>query len=209
MSKCLEVFASELARIEDYHIREMVQHIFDCICPEYFWRIPASQRGHHPLLCRVPGGLVTHVKLAVRFADEFMDAWPAPNPQSRDEVLAAVLLHDMMKRGQYEDEIKTFASHAQACAAHGVYCADEIRDFMRIEENRCGVPRNRVNRIITAIRDHMGRWTQGYRRTQGDVERNILSGHIVCITTHMADYAASRSLDRWLAELRLDKSNPL
>lgn len=203
MSMCLHVFADELEQISDNKIRLLVQRIFDALCPYYFWEIPASVKGHHPMICCQKGGLVKHTKLAFRFAKSFMEMWPNEQEGFRDEALAAVLLHDMMKRGYYIDELKTFTDHRQATTAHGKFCASQINMLMEIKGNRCGVPKERIYRIIDAVRNHMGKWTEGF------IEGPSTKSHVVSVTTHLADYAASRHLDKWLAEIMLDDSNPM
>lgn len=199
------VFEKELALISNFEVRYFVTQCFGQLCPNYFWYIPASQRGHHIPVCRTIGGLVHHIKLAVKFAHSFMEMWPNAPETSYDEVIAAVLMHDMLKRGEAEDELVTFESHEQASATHGLYCARQIEKLWQAEY-RGLLPEDRAKRIITAVRDHMGRWTNGFVRKQDDIVRNTQEGHIVCITTHLADYAASRSLHKWIGERYNDES---
>ena len=68
-----EVFAKELALIKNETVYQFVALALSHHTPDYFWTIPASVKGHHPPICRLPGGLVQHVKLAVTFADTFLD----------------------------------------------------------------------------------------------------------------------------------------
>ena len=200
---CVTVFAKELDLIANPMVREWVRVVFDDICPDYFWTIPASQSSHHPAIARGEGGLVRHTKLAVRFAHSFMEAWPDPPETSHDEVIAAVLLHDMLKRGAVEDELQTFPDHTMARQCHGLYCADYISSHCDSSPHlRALLPADRIKRIVTAVRDHMGKWTASYNIPHGDfVVQVSQKTHVVCITTHMADYAASRHLDQWLEDI--------
>jgi hypothetical protein len=108
------VFKKELELLQDQDIREFVVNAFGELCPQYFWYIPASVRGHHPPICRTRGGLVHHTKLAVGFADGFIDMWDIIAMLQRDQIIAGVMLHDMMKRGLTDDELDTFEDHRQA-----------------------------------------------------------------------------------------------
>lgn len=195
------VFDRELCLIRDQGVFAFVTEIFGKLCPGYFWHIPASQRGHHLPLCRTRGGLVHHVKLAVRFAASFMEMWPNAPETAHDEVIAAVLLHDMMKRGTVENELVTFGDHKIATTAHGIFCAMAIRELWRQDEElRSLLEEDRVFRIIDAVRNHMGQWTHDYKVEEHEAD------DIVSTTTHLADYAASRSLHKWIGERCTDST---
>jgi hypothetical protein len=197
------IFAKELNFITDPKVREFVIAIFQGICPDYFWAIPASSTGdHHPGIGRGEGGLVRHTKLTTRFARAFMQMWPTAPETAHDEVIAACLLHDMMKRGKTVNEQDTFKDRQEANTKHGVYCAWRIREYLRTHEDIADLlPEDRAGRIITAVRDHLGKWTANYTSTQEDVVERTQVGHVVCITTHLADYTASRTFDAWLEEI--------
>lgn len=206
MSKCLQVFAKELALISDWKIREWTQGVFDEIAPNYFWTIPASQRGHHPPICRTTGGLVHHIKLAVEFAHCFVDMWFDFDEAEHDMVIAGVLLHDLFKRGVDEDCLVTFESKSHACNEHGHYAASRIRSLMdHSEKLRSLLPAKQRDTIIRAVELHMGRWTGSTGYTLA--ERADLLHNRVVSTVHLADYAASRSLHRFLGERYVDRSN--
>lgn len=204
MNKATFVFEEEIGLIYNTCIREFVRQVFAQICPDYFWVIPASQRGHHPPICRTPGGLVHHVKLAVRFAESFAEMWHEQDHGNRDIVIAAVLLHDIFKRGEKEDCLYSFHSKSQACIAHGRYAANQIRRFLRRDEEvRHLVSEEISEKIILGVELHMGRWTENLQED----EKQDLRHDEVIRTVHLADYAASRSLHKWLGERYLDKSN--
>lgn len=200
-----QVFKNELASIVDDHIRCFVTGAFDMLCPSYFWTIPASQRGHHPQVCQGEGGLVRHTKLAVRFGYSFMEMWP-PSHQikiatTQDEVVAALLLHDMFKRGAVEDETVTFGSHQAAVARHGIYCAMRLQWLWEDDADwRSIIPTDCAQRIMAAVRDHMGHWTAGIIFEP----REMNCEDVVRYTTHLADYAASRHIDEWLKTVVAD-----
>lgn len=197
------VFAKELALIQDRDIQEFVINVFDALCPSYFWRISASIRGHHPPICRVEGGLVHHVKLAVDYADSFLDMedWP-DHSQVYSQVIAAVLLHDMTKRGEMEDPSYTWATHREYHERHGRYCTKKIAKYLNERPDNWNRARtlSKLPPILTAIKLHMGRWT-------GDLtpsEIHAQEHDVVVRLTHLADYAASRPLHRYLSERAID-----
>lgn len=186
------VFEKELALIQDVGVKMFVHEVFGGLCPQYFWHIPASQRGHPPI-CRLRHGLVHHVKLAVTFADTFLDMLGIDDIDPRySQTIAAVMLHDMLKRGPTENELDTFPNHGVANRSHGRYCANQISKHIR-------VPAGIVS-VIEAIKLHMGRWTQDVT----GAELAVLKDNEVVRTTHLADYAASRALHHYLAERHTD-----
>lgn len=191
------VFAKQLAMFRSDEIRTFVIDCFEQLCPEYFWYIPASVRGHHPPICRTQGGLVHHIKLAFDFADSLLDMESAAT-ELYDQVLAGVLLHDMMKRGPCEDELRTWATHKDANTNHGRYCAAQIRKAVptTVEEQKLFGP------IIRAVELHMGRWTYDIN----DMEVAYLATCDVTRLVHMADYCASRALHQFLAARSMDES---
>lgn len=197
------VFDRELCLIRDQSVYLFVTEIFEKLCPSYFWHIPASQRGHHLPLCRTRGGLVHHVKLAVRFAVSFMEMYPYPPDKAHDEVIAAVLLHDMLKRGIVENELVTFRNHKVANTAHGIFCAVTITQLWDSSDLRKLIEEDRALRIIEAVRRHMGQWTHDYHKLEPLLTEEM---RVVVQTTHLADYAASRSLHKWIGERHTDST---
>lgn len=199
------VFKKELQLIQDEDIKMFVTAVFDDLCPSYFWTIPASQRGHHPPICRTRGGLVHHVKLAVGFADSFLDMLGIEDDLRVSQVIAAVMLHDMLKRGATENELDTWPSHREATRSHGRYCADSLWEYFDGRQHlnsRYYSLGTKMRPIIMAVRLHMGRWTWGL--TESGVA-HLMQCEIVR-TTHLADYAASRPLHQYLAERAVDTS---
>lgn len=193
-----KVFPKELNLIKNTAIYDFVTKAFAALCPNYFWYIPASTRGHHPPICRTRGGLVHHVKLAVAFADSILDMLCIQDDLTMSQTIAGVLLHDMLKRGAVEDELQTWPDHHEANRSHGRYCASRLHEFVNAEiytdQRSLFVP------ILRAVRLHMGRWTWELRPEEmGELQIN----EVVRIT-HLADYCASRALHQYLAERAVD-----
>ena len=62
------MFLEELELIKNDEIREITARLLDG-APDYFWHVAASSSGkYHPAYALGEGGLVRHVKAAVRFA---------------------------------------------------------------------------------------------------------------------------------------------
>ena len=67
-----EVFNKELGYIKDERIRNSLKTMLNLL-PEYFYQIPASSTGkYHPEFTLGDGGLVRHVRAAVRIAYELL-----------------------------------------------------------------------------------------------------------------------------------------
>jgi hypothetical protein len=194
------VFKKELELMQTT-VKDFVTDCFGQMCPNYFWYIPASVKGHHPPICRTRGGLVHHTKLAVGFADGFCDMWDNQiDMLQRDQIIAGVMLHDMMKRGLTDDELDTWEDHRQANRGHGRYCANEIIGYLDSQQWRAD-EEAKFMPIIKAIELHMGRWTLDVTAE----ELFELENNIVVRTVHLADYTASRALHQYLAERAMDK----
>ncbi len=195
MTKAETIFAHELNLIHDKTIKNFVIECFDKLCPDYFWTCPCSTTGkYHPQVSLGVGGLVRHTKLAVWWGIELLRMWPLIPDTSYDEIIAALILHDMLKNGEGLGP-DGYPLDRGVTGTHGVTLADKIKD----PENNI-----RFKRIVTAIRDHMGKWTKGFQRTNDDIIRNTKDGHIVCITVHLADYCASRKVDKIYSKLETE-----
>ena len=64
------VFNVELNRIQDQNVRASTELLLNML-PDYFFEIPASSSGkYHPVFSLGEGGLVRHVKVAMRILEE-------------------------------------------------------------------------------------------------------------------------------------------
>ena len=65
-----DVFNVELDKFENKNVRTSTETILEMI-PDYFYEIPASSTGkYHPDFSLGEGGLVRHVKVAMRTLEE-------------------------------------------------------------------------------------------------------------------------------------------
>jgi len=194
--KAEEVFVDELAGIQDNDIMSFVLDVFDDLCPEYFWTCPASLTGkYHPAVSIGKGGLVRHTKLAVWWGEKLIRAFNTfeelkgiPEAQLKDEVTAALLMHDMHKNGPTDASYKKCGN---TTGVHGTQLAEVI------EAKKLGLylPESTRQRILVGVASHMGQWT-----TDAAFRPSNLKGEEQAFAqlVHAADYCASRKVDEKL-----------
>ena len=137
-----KVFTEELSTIKDDEIRATTARLLDG-APEYFWHVAASSSGkYHPSYALGEGGLVRHVKAAVKFANHLFVISNFTDKE-QDYIISALLLHDILKHGKDGDEGHTVFEHP-------ILAADYIR------ENATGEYANVVSSLVST---HMGQWT--------------------------------------------------
>ena len=111
--------------------------------PRYFWTVPASSSGkYHPQYALGDGGLVRHVKAAVKFANNLAVIYNFL-PIENDLAVAALLLHDLLKQGKEGEGCHTVFDHPLLAAAF-------------IEEQ---APKAFSRLVAPLVRTHMGQWT--------------------------------------------------
>ena len=148
-----EVFRRELEYIKDERIRESCEKILDML-PDYFYEIPASSTGkYHPSFSLGEGGLVRHVKVAVRLAKELLD-----NPcigdkytqNEKDVMIMTLILHDGLKSGLVHNRY-TQANHPTL-----------IKNFVLEHKNELSLTDNELDLFSHAVESHMGPWNKDY-----------------------------------------------
>ena len=193
-----KVFEKELASIKNKEIKQFVIDVFDKLCPDYFWTCPCSTSGkYHPQVSLGEGGLVRHVKLAVwwgiellRALDDSLELRSIPRNQLHDEVIATLLLHDLLKNGEGLDSDGRPLDRS-VTGTHGVTLANAITytDFGKDDDDT-------FFRILDGIAGHMGIWT-----TSVVYRPNTAFTQLI----HLADYCASRKVDEIYEKLQLEK----
>lgn len=187
--KAQKYFQQELNLIKDPEIKQFVLDVFERLTPDYFWIVPCSTSGkYHPKISLGTGGLIRHVKLAVWWGLELAKAMKME--QYQDEVVAALLLHDLIKNG------KGLGSDGKpleqgVTGTHGVDLAKKIRNEILDGEKLDGTT---AYIITSGIAEHMGRWT-AERSAYFKVDTKFTQ------LIHLADYCASRKVDDKMAEL--------
>lgn len=187
MTKCEEVFATELGFILEKDIRNLVIGCMTQFAAEYFWSCPASMSGkYHPKISLGEGGLVRHTKLAVWMGKELARAY-ALGVTDTDIVIAALLLHDIVKNGFGISD--GFAKAPNATAMHGIWLANRLRREPSASPQ--GLNRS-IRAIIAAIAGHMGIWTDD--RYPESMPLNQTEFKQTSMIVHLADYVASRKI---------------
>lgn len=167
-------FEREIALIQNEDYRNFIKHYLDKVCPKYFWEIGASSSGkYHPQFSQGEGGLVRHTKAVVLFAEELlrMSSYMYMQEEHKDFVIMACIVHDTCKYGMGDFDKDLYKDHAKNASA----LVNEVwYDYFGI---------NASEFFLSAIRCHMGQWSEREDRPFTNIDR--------CV--HMADYMASRS----------------
>ncbi len=174
-----ECFNVELQKIDDEKIRESTKIILNML-PDYFYEIPASSSGRwHPDFSLGEGGLVRHVKVACRIAEElFRDSVFCPfDEHKKDLIRMAIMLHDGFKSGL------VYSGHT--AFHHPILMYDFILD------NTSKLPMSKEDSedVARMIASHMGPWNKdkdGYEMLPLPKESDE-------IFVHLCDYIASRN----------------
>ena len=188
------LFEKELSYIHDSHL-EAFAEVCLMDAPEYFFHIPASSTGkYHPQYAMGEGGLVRHVKAAIGIFHELCKAdidmyyyheyyllgdklSSIDRDQLQDEVLIALLLHDIMKHGYAE---------GHTIHEHPLYAAQ----FFEHEAKEYGLSPSVTQRISSMIASHMGKWNLSqYSSIALPTPESGLWGNKL---VHLCDYLASR-----------------
>lgn len=170
-------FGKELFLIKSKEIRIFVTY---CLlnAPAYFFTMPSSTSGKfHPEYCLGEGGLVRHVKASVALAVnlfrlEWYNLYADP-----DLVIAALLLHDIVKKDPVKNE--TAFEHPLLGAAFVEKMADDFNEEIKLQ----------AKEIARLIRSHMGQWTTNDKCPGVVLPKPIERDEQL---VHLCDFLASR-----------------
>lgn len=191
LSQVEKVFGNELKLIRSKEIKKFVIDVFEKLCPDYFWTVPCSTSGkYHPALALGKGGLIRHVRLAVYWGLELARAFELEKYQ--DEIVATLLLHDLIKNGKGLDS-KGFPLERGVTGTHGVTLAYKIKT----EALDINLDKTSALMIFDGIACHMGIWTTDSIHRPCDKFTDLI---------HLADYCASRKVDEQIKKLEQEKS---
>lgn len=183
--KAQKYFQQELNLIKNPDIKQFTLDVFEKLTPDYFWTVPCSTSGkYHPKISLGVGGLIRHVKLAVWWGLELAKAMEME--QYQDEMVAALLLHDLIKNGKGLD-VNGYPLERGVTGTHGVDLANRIFDL-----DKQLLRPYWTQRIMDGIAKHMGIWTTNNKFKPKTPFENLI---------HLADYCASRKVDDKMAEL--------
>ena len=174
-----EVFKTELSYIKDIRIRKSTEVILELL-PDYFYEIPASSTGkYHPAFSLGKGGLVRHVKVAVRFAKELLE-----NPNigdkytnvEKDIMIMALILHDGLKSGLTHNRY-TQADHPTL-----------IKNFVIENKDKIELTDEELTLFGKVVESHMGPWNKDFDNNEILPVPKTKCENFV----HMCDYLSSK-----------------
>jgi len=171
-------FSHELSCIRNENIRNVIIKALYKF-PDYFWDVPASSSGaHHPKTSLGRAGLVRHVKSVFAIAESLLThptLYAELSEDEKDEVRAAIILHDSCKQGYGVEPTHTMHTHPLLPRQH-----------LRPDD----VDWELWDRICVLIESHMGPWTKDSKGESDIVlpEPETTAQKLV----HLCDYLASR-----------------
>lgn len=181
MDDKIKAFSKELDYIINPKLKEYATKAIANL-PDYFFSIPASSSGkYHARFALGEGGLVRHVRAAVRIAVELyrMEMFEYFTEYEKDMILVALLLHDGTKSG-YPQENHTVMNHPLVVVYYLRSIAD-LRDILPPEDEEF---------IFGLIMSHMGAWNKD--RANNEILPKPKTKHQGFI--HLVDYLASRRM---------------
>ncbi len=168
------VFEIQLELIFDETMREFTR-LCICAAPDYFFTdCPASSSGkYHPIDELGADGTILHTKKVFTVAYQLSRGLECES--SRDEILAACLIHDLRKQGM--NKTGHTAKNHPALAADLV---KEVQDATQMLTNKS------YQIIHNACGYHYGPWSyKAWKKTLDDYTREEL-------TVYLSDYIASK-----------------
>jgi len=190
--KVIEVFKDELNLISSKPLRDFVVECYNGYCPSSYWTVATSTTGkYHPAFVNGEGGLIVHVKYAIWWAQHLVRAFPNLHSSASDEIIAALLLHDLLKNGKASmgDRPRNIT------LTHGIHLAVDVaedrREKLNVEEER----------VLAAIGGHMGVWTEPKSFACWNIS-DPKTNNIATIV-HLADYAAAQKVDKYIESLKV------
>ena len=176
-----EEFKIELSYIKDDRIRKSCETILD-ILPDYFYEIPASSTGkYHPSFSLGKGGLVRHVKVATRIANDLFDDPSFKSKYTRNEkdiMLMTLILHDSLKSGLNHDKYTAFN--------HPIL----ISNFVNDNKDKIELTDEELKMFRECVESHMGGFpwnVNSYTNEELPEPKNKFQ-----VFVHMCDYLSSR-----------------
>ena len=169
----------EIKLIKDEYIRNFAIHCMERV-PEYFFKVAASSTGkYHPAYTLGEGGLVRHVKAAVKIAESLLQLEQNKN-LDHDTIIFALIFHDCLKHGK-EDSGHTEFLHPKLA---GDFIWDLYIDYPDEGEKY----KIQIDDICDCIESHMGEWNES--KYDDEILETPLTDNEKFV--HMCDYLASR-----------------
>ena len=173
-----DVFNVELDRIENQNVRISTETLLNML-PDYFYEVPASSTGkYHPDFSLGEGGLVRHVKVAMKVLEEMFkdEAFGTYDNYKKDLIRMALLLHDGLKSG---------INHSKyTCVDHPVIMSKFILD----NKDKLLISDSDAQFVSSLILTHMGPWNKD---RSGKAIMPVPKTREELLV-HLCDYMASR-----------------
>ena len=173
-----DVFKVELDRFKNQNVRSSAETILEMI-PDYFYEVPASSTGkNHPAFSLGEGGLVRHVKVAMRVLEEMFrdEAFGTYDDYKKDLIRMALILHDGFKSG--------LTNTGHTCLEHPVI----MSDFILNNTDKLSISEEDAQFVSNLILTHMGPWNK-------DADGNVIMPVPQTreeLLVHLCDYMSSR-----------------
>lgn len=174
-----EQFKTEIGYIKNLRYQENIKILVELL-PDYFFEIPASSTGkYHPSYALGDGGLVRHVKVAVRIAHELLE-----NPitggkftsDEKDLILMALIMHDGLKSGLVKQKYTQ--------VDHPLLVSNYIKD----NKEKLSLTDNEIFALTNMIESHMGIWNKDFNGNEVlPIPVNKYQKFV-----HMCDFLASK-----------------
>lgn len=171
------VFEKELGLITDSNLRDFIKNCLE-ETPDYFFTMAASTTGkYHPEYSLGDGGLVRHTQAAVKIANDLLrnDLYSKILPH-RDEIIAALIMHDSIKKG-FDGSAFTTIDHPLKAA-----------EFICSMSQKLNYQDSKIELICGMIASHMGQWNMDRAKKEVLPKPQTLEQKFV----HLCDYLASR-----------------
>ena len=173
-----DVFKVELDRFKNQNVRSSAETILEMI-PDYFYEVPASSTGkNHPAFSLGEGGLVRHVKVAMRVLEEMFrdEAFGTYDDYTKDLIRMALILHDGFKSG--------LTNSGHTCLEHPVI----MSEFILNNTDQLSISEEDAQFVSNLILTHMGPWNK-------DADGNVIMPVPQTreeLLVHLCDYMSSR-----------------
>lgn len=174
-----EQFIREIGYIKNPRYKKNIEILIDLL-PDYFFEIPASSTGkYHPSYALNDGGLLRHVKAAVRIGHELLENPITGGKFTNDEkdlILMALIMHDGLKSGLVKQKYTQFD--------HPLLVSNYIKD----NKDKLTLTENEIFALTNMIESHMGIWNRDYNGNEVlPVPVNKYQKFV-----HMCDFLASK-----------------
>lgn len=174
-----EQLKREVSYIKNPKYRENANRLIELL-PDYFFEVPASSTGkYHPSYTLGDGGLVRHVKAAVRIGHELLENPITGGKFTNDEkdlIILALILHDGLKSGLVKQKYTQ--------VDHPLLVSNYIKD----NKDKLSLTDNEILALTNMIESHMGIWNKDYNGNEVlPIPVNKYQKFV-----HMCDYLASR-----------------